>query len=426
MTLGPDADYTIATRAIDVAGHATAYKTATLKVDTADPVNTTAVPAGTWSNEPLELALTGTDARSGLEKMQWRVDGGTIHDGDTAVVDEDGVHALETRAVDNAGRTSAWRSDTVRIDATVPVNTTPAPAAGWRKTAYTVVVAGEDGDGSGVDTIERTIDGGTVSNDENVTISGNGVHVLRTRIVDNVGHASAWREDTIRIDGVDPDGRDRLRRRHRRLEPRRGHLHADGRRRPLRPLRADAVARRRRRRVRRRGLGGHGRRRHAHAGARRHRRRRQPRQRRRDRPGRRHRPGRQPHLHRRQGEAHLRRRRPPTPPPASRRVGYSVDGGAYQPIAPGGSFTLAKGTVARARGRRRRQRDRHRRGHARRPEDAGHDREDLQRAGLPRRPQGRRQPRRRAQRDAQRQRHRVARPAPAGRRPRPLPRAGRR
>jgi hypothetical protein len=204
VAVGADGTYTIATRAIDEAGHATSYKTATLKVDTVDPVNTSAVPDTDWLDAPLELDLTGTDARSGLGTMQWRVDGGTIHDGGPAIVDEDGTHTLETRAVDLAGNDTAWRSDTVKIDGNVPVNTTPAPAAGWRKTPYSVVVTGEDGDGSGVDVIERTLDGGVVSNDENVTVSADGVHTLRSRIVDNVGHASDWRDDVIKIDGTAP------------------------------------------------------------------------------------------------------------------------------------------------------------------------------------------------------------------------------
>ena len=63
--------------------------------------------------------------------MQWRVDGGAIQDGSPALVDTDGVHTLETRAVDIAGNQSAWRPDTVRVDTTVPVNDTPAAPAGW-------------------------------------------------------------------------------------------------------------------------------------------------------------------------------------------------------------------------------------------------------------------------------------------------------
>jgi hypothetical protein len=66
------------------------------------------------------------------------------------------------------------------------------------------VVVGDDGAGSGVDFIERTINGGAVSTDPNVTITGDGVHTLRTRIADVVGHLSDWREETIKIDTALP------------------------------------------------------------------------------------------------------------------------------------------------------------------------------------------------------------------------------
>jgi hypothetical protein len=203
VPVGADGEHTITTRVFDNANQATSPKTTTVKVDTVDPVNTSdPVPGTDWLAAPLELELSGTDLH--LDTIQWRVDGGTINEGGPAVVDTDGVHTLETQAIDEAGNVSGWRSDTVSVDTTAPVNTTPQPAAGWRRTPYAVVVAGEDGTGSGVDKIERTIDGGAVSEDENVTVTGDGVHTLRSRIVDNVGHMSDWRDDVIKIDSVAP------------------------------------------------------------------------------------------------------------------------------------------------------------------------------------------------------------------------------
>jgi hypothetical protein len=204
VTISSDGVHVLSTRIVDLVGHASAWRDETVSIDATAPVNTSAVPASTWRPDALELTLTGTDATSGLAAMQWRLDGGGIEDGGPAVVDTDGVHTLETRAVDTAGNQTLWRTDTVRVDTTAPVNDTPEPPAGWRATPYTVHVEGSDGTGSGVDKIERTIDGGAVSEDPDVTISADGAHQLLTRIVDAVGHASAWRTDIIQIDTVAP------------------------------------------------------------------------------------------------------------------------------------------------------------------------------------------------------------------------------
>jgi hypothetical protein len=204
VTVPADGAYSLFTRVLDRADNASPSRTVTMKVDTADPVNTTTVPLGDWRSSALSHPLAGTDARSGVDRIEWRVDGGDVHAGGPAVVDEDGDHVLETRVVDRAGNDTDWRADPVKVDTTAPTNTTPAAPAGWRATPYTIVVAGDDGAGSGVDTIERAVDGGAVSTDPNVTISGDGVHTLSSRVVDEVGHASEWREDVVRIDGTAP------------------------------------------------------------------------------------------------------------------------------------------------------------------------------------------------------------------------------
>ena len=203
VTVPGDGTYVVRSRVTDRAGHSSAFTTRTLKVDTVDPLNTSAVPDTDWLDAPLSLDLTGTDLH--LDKMQWRIGlTGEVHDDGPAVVDDDGEHVLYTRALDEAGNDSGWRADSVKIDATDPVNTTPAAPGGWRNTPYTVEVTGTDGNGSGVDRIERKIDGGAVSTDPDVTITGDGTHTLSTRIVDEVGHDSDWRDDVIKIDSAAP------------------------------------------------------------------------------------------------------------------------------------------------------------------------------------------------------------------------------
>ena len=199
-----DGVYTIEHRVIDGASHASQWKTSTLQVDSVAPVNASAVAGSAWRATALELPLSGTDDRSGLDTMQWRLNGGAVRDGGPAKVGADGVHQLATRALDAAGNASAWRTDTVRVDVTAPRNDTPAAPAGWRADAYSVTVKGSDGSGSGVAKVQRTLDGGPVSEAAAVAVAGDGVHTLRTRIVDKVGHASPWRSELIHIDSQAP------------------------------------------------------------------------------------------------------------------------------------------------------------------------------------------------------------------------------
>jgi hypothetical protein len=202
VDVGADGTFVIRRRVLDAAGQASPYKTDTLRVDTVQPIDATTLPGSAWSAVPLEVILTGTDDASGVT-MEWRLDGGDAEQGDTAVVDTDGEQLLEVRAVDGAGNASAWQGTIVRVDTTAPLNDTPAAPAGWLTGPYAGELAGSDA-GSGVDRIEHTVDGGAPSLDESVEVTGDGVHTLASRVVDLVGHASAWRTDTIRIDSVAP------------------------------------------------------------------------------------------------------------------------------------------------------------------------------------------------------------------------------
>jgi hypothetical protein len=151
----------------------------------------------------VSLALTGTDALSGVDHYEWRVDGGATQTGSPAVVNSDGVQLLETRVVDKAGNTSGWRPETVRIDRTAPTNVTAVPASGWQNTNFTTVVAGTDAV-SGVAGVEWKLDSGGTSTTTNVSITTTGAHTLSTRIHDVAGNWSAWRDSPVGIDKVIP------------------------------------------------------------------------------------------------------------------------------------------------------------------------------------------------------------------------------
>ena len=203
LTLAGDGTHVISHRAVDQAGQVSDWVDSTVKVDTVLPANTTpAAPTG-WQTS-LTLALTGTDAASGFDHGEWRVDGGSWQPGPVSVT-ADGTHTLDTRAVDAAGNVSAFRTETVKVDGTPPVNRTAAPAAHWLQDTYTTTVAGTDA-ASGVARVEWRLDStsATPQTTPSVSVPAAGPHVLYTRVVDAAGNASDWRADSFGIDRTAP------------------------------------------------------------------------------------------------------------------------------------------------------------------------------------------------------------------------------
>jgi hypothetical protein len=204
VTLPSDGSHTIRRRVLDVAGQASSWVLKTVKIDTVAPVNTSAAAPTAWQTAPsVSLALSGTDALSTFDHAEWRIDGGSSTSSSTALLSADGVHLLETRVVDVAGKASAWRPETVKIDHTAPENTTPVPAGGWQSTNYSGIVSGADAT-SGVLKVEWKLDGGIASTTPAVSIATTGAHTLMSRVYDVAGNISAWRTDSIGIDKVVP------------------------------------------------------------------------------------------------------------------------------------------------------------------------------------------------------------------------------
>ena len=205
VTLPADGDYRVRHRALDNAGQATGWTQNEFSVDTVNPSNTSAAAPTTWQTSALSLALTGTDAASGFDHAEWRVDGGDAHTGTPALVETQGIADARDADRRQGRQRVAWRSETIRVDTTKPVNTTAAVTTPWRKTNFTTTVTGTDATpGSGVARIEYKLDNGAVTTTPAVSITAAGSHTLETRVVDVAGNASDWRIDTIGIDKTNP------------------------------------------------------------------------------------------------------------------------------------------------------------------------------------------------------------------------------
>ena len=110
------------------------------------------------------------------------------------------MHQLETAAVDAAGNRTE-RNDTVRVDNTLPVDTTITPV-GWQNGPVNVTVTGTDAD-AGVDHVEWQLNAqppGSGPEGTVVNIGIHGTHNFRTRIVDEVGNTTPWADHVVQVD----------------------------------------------------------------------------------------------------------------------------------------------------------------------------------------------------------------------------------
>ena len=169
------------------------------------PANTTTPPTASWRKGPVNVPLTADASAARPCTREWRIAGGPVlDDRQLGHVNGTGAHQLETAAVDAAGNRSE-RNDTVRVDNTLPVDTTITPV-GWQNGAVDVPVTATDAD-SGVDRVEWQIDAqapGSGPEGTVVRIGTHGIHNFRTRSVDEVGNLSAWIDHTVMVNIAGP------------------------------------------------------------------------------------------------------------------------------------------------------------------------------------------------------------------------------
>jgi hypothetical protein len=133
----PDGLHTLVSYAVDAAGNRSATDVRTIRVDATGPVTELRAdpPApmvgGWWRLHPL-VHLTAADSGSGVQAIEYSVDGGTwLPYADPFAVDE-GTHVVRARATDVAGNVGSVVSATFRVDSTGPVATaTTATPSIW-------------------------------------------------------------------------------------------------------------------------------------------------------------------------------------------------------------------------------------------------------------------------------------------------------
>ncbi len=154
VTVTGDGPHTLNYRSADKTGNVETARSLALKVDATTPLTTADFLPGN------QVALAATDATSGVEKIEYSLDGGawTTY---TAAVPVTGVgdHELRYRAIDKAGNVEETKAATITIEDTEPTIVITGLQDGGSYGDGGDVTIGWEVTGAGVKTVTGALDG---------------------------------------------------------------------------------------------------------------------------------------------------------------------------------------------------------------------------------------------------------------------------
>ena len=185
-----------------------------------------------WYTEPVEVTLDAADETggSGLQRIQYRLNGGVAQDyaGAPIEIDDDGAFTFEYRAIDKAGNAEGFKAVPIKVDQTAPdtsVNVEPSAPRGptlWDDRPATVTISARDGDGSGIALTEIHLgDGNWQPYAAPINLGTDGRYELHVRSSDVAGNDEAEQVVSVGIDQTAPTSTAQLTS----AEPRGGGVH---------------------------------------------------------------------------------------------------------------------------------------------------------------------------------------------------------
>jgi hypothetical protein len=157
-------------RAWDNAGNVEATNSQLIQIDTIAPTSSIRCNGGTcsasgWYKASVNVALSATDAQSGVSVIRYTLDGSTPTTASPAYSGPFTLSSTTTvkyRAWDNAGNVEATKSQVVRIDLTAPTVAITSPADGATVTGNVKITASASDVGSGVAQVSFYVDGNLI------------------------------------------------------------------------------------------------------------------------------------------------------------------------------------------------------------------------------------------------------------------------
>jgi hypothetical protein len=197
--------HTIKYRSVDAAGNTEETESCTVKLDTVAPTTGDDAPSGWQKSSSATVHLTAGDATSGVATTDYSTDGGaTWTMGSSLTVSTEGETTVRYRSTDEAGNVETARSCTVKLDTVAPTTGDDAPS-GWQKSSSATVHLTASDATSGVAETQYKVDDATGwSTGTSVAISGEGVHAIRCRSIDEAGNVEETESCTVKLDAATP------------------------------------------------------------------------------------------------------------------------------------------------------------------------------------------------------------------------------
>ncbi|MBL0385679.1 hypothetical protein JJB07_03360, partial [Tumebacillus sp. ITR2] len=201
VTVNQEGTSNVSYYSIDNTGNAEQAKTVTVKLDQTAPTTTATAPTD-WSKDDVTVALTATDAQSGVAKTYYSVNGSDFVEGSSITLTQEGVNAVSFYSVDNAGNKETAHSFEVKLDKTAPITTATAPTD-WSKDDVTVALTATDAQ-SGVAKTYYSVNGSDFVEGSSITLTQEGVNAVSFYSVDNAGNKETAHSFEVKLDRTAP------------------------------------------------------------------------------------------------------------------------------------------------------------------------------------------------------------------------------
>lgn len=184
----------------DLAGNVEEVQTAQVNIDKTAP-ETTSNANNNWHQE-FTVQLKAEDGQSGVNQTFYSVNGSEFTEGDSVVVNEEGVNTVSFYSTDVAGNVEEVKTAEVKIDRTAPETLSNADGEWYLE--FPLEFTSTD-DKAGVEKTFYSVNGSPFTEGTNVVITEDGVNIIEFYSVDKAGNTEAVKTAQVNIDKSAPE-----------------------------------------------------------------------------------------------------------------------------------------------------------------------------------------------------------------------------